>query len=189
MDILTPDEIKTLLFDRLNRTQRTFDNINVEKEEDTDIVQTIYFKYYFDFSTAIESSITSIMTKKYPDEFANKKMKITDLSTSNYLNTDEIKYLIDADSIDKTINDVKVFFTGQVNIIKDGFYNQIGLEKKITDYESFTSFYKTSRDTRNKIAHGLINGNVKYDNTTLFKFMLSFFVLHAYHELLLSIRT
>lgn len=93
MDILTPDEIKTLLFDRLNRTQRTFDNINVEKEEDTDIVQTIYFKYYFDFSTAIESSITSIMTKKYPDEFANKKMKITDLSTSNYLNTDEIKYI------------------------------------------------------------------------------------------------
>ena len=89
--------------------------------------------------------------------------------------------MINTDGINDTICDLKTFFSGFVGIIKDGFYNQIGLEKKINDYESFLSFYKTSRDTRNKIAHGLINEQVRYDNTILMKFMLSFYVLLKFH--------
>lgn len=181
MEILTPDRIKTTLFERLLKTQKVFESINVNKEDNIDVVQSVYFKYYFDFSTAIESTITSIMAIKYPDDFAQKKMKIIDPSCSNYLNQEEIKYLINTDGINDTICDLKTFFSGFVGIIKDGFYNQIGLEKKINDYESFLSFYKTSRDTRNKIAHGLINEQVRYDNTILIKFMLSFYVLHKFH--------
>jgi len=186
MEILTPDKIKSTLFERLQKTQKVFDSINVDREENLDVVQSVYFKYYFDFSTAIEATITSIMAIKYPDEFAQKKMKITDMSCSNYLNPDEIKYLINTDSLNDTICDLKSFFSGCVSIIKDGFYSQIGLEKKINDYESFLSFYKTSRDTRNKIAHGLTNEQVRYDNTLLIKFMLSFYVLHKIHLLLFS---
>lgn len=183
MDILTPDKIKSTLFDRLQKTQKVFDSINVSKEDNLDIVQSVYFKYYFDFSTAIEATITAIMSIKYSDEFAQKKMKITDLSCSNYLHHDEIKYLINTDDFDDTICDLKNFFSGYISIIKDGFYNQIGLEKRINDYEPFLSFYKTSRDTRNKIAHGLTNEQVRYDNTLLIKFMLSFYVLHKMHLL------
>lgn len=182
MEILTPANIKEKLFERLDRTQKTFEKTNVNKEDDLDIVQTIYFKYYFDFSTAIESTITSIMAIKYPDDFAKVKMKITDLSTSNYLNQDEIKLLIDTDDLNNTIGDIELFFNKHVSIITSDFYNQIGVNKTINDYESFTSYYKTSRDTRNKIAHGLINENVRYDNVTLFKFMLAFYVLHSFHS-------
>lgn len=116
-----------------------------------------------------------------PDFQRDYVWSFSNSSCSNYLNQEEIKYLINTDGINDTIYDLKMFFSGFVGIVKDGFYNQIGLEKKINDYESFLSFYKTSRDTRNKVAHGLINEQVRYDNTILMKFMLSFYVLHKFH--------
>ena len=63
MEILTPDRIKTTLFERLLKTQKVFESINVNKEDNIDVVQSVYFKYYFDFSTAIESTITSALDK------------------------------------------------------------------------------------------------------------------------------
>lgn len=42
MDILTPDKIKSTLFDRLQKTQKVFDSINVSKEDNLDIVQSVY---------------------------------------------------------------------------------------------------------------------------------------------------
>ena len=184
MEILTPSDIKTKLFDRLRKTQKLYSetiSVPADKEENLDLVQIIYFKFYFDFSTAIEQTITSILAIKYTDEFAQKKMKILDKSTSNYLNVDEIKILFDTSGFDVKIHQVKDFFD-MINIIPNGFYNSIGLDKQINEYEDFTSYYKTSRDTRNKIAHGLVNENVRYDSSMLFKFMLSFFVLHNYHK-------
>ena len=187
MEILTSDEIESALFDRLKKTQELYNQTiseSADKEDNLDLVQIIYFKFFFDFSTAIEQTITSIMALKYRDAFAQKKMKILDKSTSNYLNVDEIRILFDSDKIEVTIRNIKDYYSNIIKIIPESFYRRIGLDKKISDYEDFTSYYRTSRDTRNKLAHGLINENVRYDTTTLFKFMLSFFVLHSYHKTL-----
>lgn len=179
MEQLTYTDIKDKLFNRLQKTQKMC--INIIKEENLDIVQNIYFKYYFDFSTAIEASITSIMAEKYIDDFARSKMKIFNRSTSNYIPKDDIKLLIESPKMDVEIKEIKDFYKGYVNVIGDGFYESIGLDKTIENYEEFTSFYNTSRDTRNQIAHGLSTSNVKYNDSMLFKFMLSFYVIHQYH--------
>lgn len=181
MELMTPVQLRSALFNRLKTTQNMFDSIETTREDNIELVKIIYFKYYFDFSTAIENSITQIMSCKYTDPFSVKKMKIDDRSTSNYINSDEIKLLIDEIDDSITVNTIKNFYSGYIKIIKDGFYNSIGKDKKIEEYEKFTSYYKSSRDTRNKIAHGLLNENVKYDNTMLFKFMLSFYTIHQYH--------
>lgn len=57
-------------------------------------------------------------------------MKIDDRSTSNYLNSDEIKLLIDEIDDSITVNTIKNFYSDYITIIKDGFYNSIGKDKK-----------------------------------------------------------
>lgn len=41
MEILTPDRIKTTLFERLLKTQKVFESININKEDNIDVVQSV----------------------------------------------------------------------------------------------------------------------------------------------------
>ena len=180
MDILTPKEIDQLLTNRLTKT------IDLYKKLDTtqiEVYNTIYFKLYFDVSTAIENTISNILYIKYGnDDFIYYKSKIGSDSISKYLPKDEIKLLVQNFGDTIKVGDVQNHFVILQDIVKDSFYRTLGVDKKLYDVEEFNSFYTQSRDVRNKLAHGLTLTNVDFSAKMLFKFLSSYFVLKKLHE-------
>lgn len=86
MERLKVEHIKLLLENRLNNTLKLFNELDMS---DTEIYNTIYFKLYFDFSTAIEATITNIMYERYEnDRFILSKSKISSDAVSRYLPKD-----------------------------------------------------------------------------------------------------
>lgn len=55
---MTPDEIYKLFISRITNTNLLFNSIT--NETTMELSNTIYFKYYFDISTAIEATIRGI---------------------------------------------------------------------------------------------------------------------------------
>ena len=180
MDILTPKEIDQLLINRLTKT------IDLYKKLDTtqiEVYNTIYFKLYFDVSTAIENTISNILYIKYGnDNFIYYKSKIGSDSISKYLPKEEIKLLVQNFGDTIKVGDIQNHFTILKDIVKDSFYRNLGVDKMLYDIEEFNSFYTKSRDVRNKLAHGLTLTNVDFSAKMLFKFLSSYFVLKKLHE-------
>lgn len=180
MDRLTFDKIDLLLKNRLNSTVKLSSTLDMS---DTELYNIVYFRLYFDFSTAIESTIANIMYEKYGnDEFILKKSKISSESVSRYLPKDEITLLIDNFGDEITIEDIYRDFSILNSFIKESFFRNLGFAKKLFEVEAFNSLYTQSREVRNKLAHGLTMANVKFDNNMLFKFMASYYVLIKYYE-------
>jgi len=182
MDELTPDEIADLLKKRISRTNILFQKIDASSIEET---KTVYFKYYFDFSTAIEATILNIINLKYGiDKFACVKIGINNQSVSKYYQKEDILNLLDGFGENITWKEYKDTFMGLCSAFKDSEYTRFNDMKLISEIEAFPSFYAVSRNTRNILAHGLLEQNVKYDNNMLEKFMLSYFILHLFHKTL-----
>lgn len=180
MDILTPKEIDQLLINRLTKTIDLYKKLDTSE---TEIYNTIYFKLYFDVSTAIENTISNILYIKYGnDDFIYYKSKIGSESISKYLPKDEIKLLVQNFGDTIKVGDVQNHFVILQDIVKDSFYRTLGVDKKLYDVEEFNSFYTQSRDVRNKLAHGLTLTNVDFSAKMLFKFLSSYFVLKKFHE-------
>ena len=180
MERLTVENIKSLLDNRLKNTIKLANELDMS---DLEIYNIIYFRLYFDFSTAIEATIANIMYEKYEDdEFILTKSKINSEAVSRYLPKDEIMLLVGDFGEDIKVKDIQNEFFVLSGIIKEKFFLNLGIEKAVYDIEAFNSFYKQSRDVRNKLAHGLVMENVKFDNSMLFKFMASYYVLMKYYE-------
>lgn len=180
MNELTPKQISELLINRLSRTNQLLERVgenNLEEEK------AVYFKYYFDFSTAIETIIYNIVKQKYGlDKFACAKIGVDNPATSKYFRKDDVVSLLDGFGCDITWKDYKDKLMGICSALCDRDFQRFADTKLISDIEAFSSFYTTSRETRNHLAHGLMEQNVRYDKNTLEKFTLSYFVLFSYYE-------
>lgn len=178
---LTPNDIISHLKSRLEKTNLLFGKIDADSIDET---KTVFFRYYFDFSTAIEATIKNIVILKYGnDNFLAKKIDITNNGKSKYYDADDIVPLLsEFDEIDQCeIN--SDMFSGLCSALAE-----MDISNKLNDFvknlETFKTSYKNSRRIRNQIAHGLTEQNVKYDKSTLLQFASSYFVLHCYYELL-----
>lgn len=184
MERLTAESIKKLLDNRLNNTLKLSNDLDMS---DTEIYNIIYFRLYFDFSTAIEATIANIMYEKYEDDrFILTKSKISSDAVSRYLPKDEIVLLIGDFGQEIKVGDIQDNLSVLNGLIKESFFQNLGIDKKLYDIEVFNSFYTQSRDVRNKLAHGLVMENVKFDNNMLFKFMASYYVLIKYYKSICS---
>ena len=180
MDVLLPQNIEDVLNNRLNNTLNLYKTLDTD---DTQIYNIIYFRLFFDFSTAIEKTIHDIMFTKYgSDDFIIKKSKIDSKSISDYLPKEEIKLLVGEFGKEITVGEIKQRFQFLEDIIKPSFFLNLNLERKVYDVEPFTSVYQKSRDTRNKLAHGLVMSNVEFNNRMLFNFMVSYYVLITFYQ-------
>lgn len=186
METLKPEEIKELLFKRLQKNNQAYTKIKESFKGTQDyeeyLKEIMYFKYYFDFSSAIEEVNRNILFCKYcNDSYLIETQNIEQESKPRFIKIKHEKLLINNIDEEKTINDIKEFFNDVICCIPDSFYKNLNLNKKINEYENFESYYGTSESTRNRIAHGLILKNVKYDDATLFKFMLSFYTIFTFY--------
>ena len=180
MDILTPDKIDELLDNRLHTTLKLYNELDMN---DTEIYNVVHFRFYFDFSTAIECTIYNILYQKYGnDDFIFKKSKIDSQAVSKYLPNEEMKLLIDGFGEDITVEEIKNRFSYLSDIFKPSFYQSLGLERELYDIEAFNSLYTKSRAERNKLAHGLTLINVDFSKKMLFKFLASYYVIIQYYR-------
>lgn len=181
---LSPSKLLEFLKNRVSSVNRLKTSIGEKKDDVSEIEKNIYFQYYFCFSTAIEETIYNIIIQKYDDPFVMLMMKIENKSISKYVNLEEAKKLIGDFGEDITFNDVREFYCGFGDIINDKIFRQQPLKNKLYSKYKFEDVYKSSRNTRNMLAHGLVLQNVKYEDRILFDFMCSFYILHKYHEFL-----
>ena len=180
MERLDVESIKSLLANRLSNTLKLSEELDMT---DTEIYNIIYFRLYFDLSTAIEATVANIMYEKYgEDAFVMTKAKISSDAVSRYLPKNEILLLVGDFGQDISVGDVQRNFAVFNGFIKESFYLNLGTSKKLYEVEAFSSFYTSSRDVRNKLAHGLVMENVNFDNKMLFNFMASYYVLIKFYE-------
>lgn len=186
MEQLKPEEIKRLLFDRLAKDNKAYikikETLKNSEEYEEYFKEIMYFKYYFDFSSAIEEINRNILYCKYKDDsYSLETQRIEQPKKPMFIKPEHEVLLINNHCENKTIGDIKDFYY-KTMVLPDNFYKRININKKIYEYEKFASFYGTSENTRNMIAHGLKLQNVKYDDSTLFKFMMSFYTIYIFYE-------
>lgn len=176
---MTPDEIYHTFISRISKTNLLYDTLT--EDSSIEMSNTIYFKYYFDISTAIEATlrgITYLVCKN------NKYLKFLSQPDSDskafFLRYDEMKALIELDN-------------AFIHISKEEFINRYSI--KISPLKSYTikstfkndgtfmDNYNRARTTRNTLAHGLkAHMAVGFDNETIENFIYVLYILLSYYK-------
>lgn len=143
---------------------------------------SIYFKYYFDISTAIEAIIRGIAaeeSKKHP--YIKYVTQADSDSKAYFIKYEELKALIIAvENLYQGSNEeeFKTKICNKVDSLK-GYR----LTKKIINNGAFKNDYESVRKTRNILAHGLTGvSSVDYSNTQLESFLFICYLLFNYYE-------
>lgn len=180
---LSPKEIKEILIKRLTSTNEVW------KKRDTDSPEqekVIFFKYYFDFSSAIESCLRNIVfvyaknadfggcIKVFAEPESSKK--------AYFLNCEEFCAIVNIDKISEKFLK-KDFIT---------FCNDLIPDMKISNLPCNFSYcqqikekYNKIRSVRNTIAHGLKAFEVttiEYSQSQLLEFIHIFYLLFDYYN-------
>jgi hypothetical protein len=80
---LTPNDISNHLKIRLEKTNLLFSKIDADS---IDEAKTVFFRYYFDFSTAIEATIKNIVILKYEMiTFLQKKLTLITMESQSIM--------------------------------------------------------------------------------------------------------
>ena len=183
MQFYSPSDIKNFLFKRFKDSEKLIDSLkkNGIDNYDLDSSNMIFMKYYFDFSSAIETLNRNIIKTKFNDQFVQMNSKIDNERRSFFLDYPLEKCLIDVNE-SYTIDDIRIFYENRIKIVEDNYYLNISLSRKISNYKSFEECYKKTKKTRNYIAHSLTLPGVDFNKDTLFQFMIVFYIIFKYYE-------
>lgn len=177
---MMPDDIYTVFFSRIEKTNLLFKLL--DEDSPIEMTNSIYFKYYFDISTAIEAIIRGIAFEesklhsyvKYTSE-ANSESK------SYFVHYDELKALIkDINNLYSNISesDFKLSICDKLEILRN-----YRITKKFINDGTFKIDYESVRRTRNTLAHGLIGINsVDYTKEQLESFLFVLYLLITYYK-------
>ena len=168
---LSPDEISSILLRRLSPTNDLYFRRNID---DIEQEKVIFFKYYFDFSSAIEYCLRGIVFEysKKPlvggciDVFAQPASTLKPY----FLRVEEFVAIVNEKEILEGTNN-----TDFLLLVKKYLKN---MEPNLSncsfdDFEITKEKYKQIRKVRNTIAHGLsaLEANIEYSQTQLFDFV------------------
>lgn len=176
---MKPNEIYRVFINRINKTNLLYDSLS--EDSPIEMVNTLYFKYYFDISTAIEAVIRGITdTKGKENAYIEFLAKPSDESIAYFKKYDEIKVLCPLDHLFRSLNPstFKDHYQNKVSILKN---KSLTFPSFLND-GSFCDIYNKIRKTRNSLAHGLVANGVDYDDETLVLFLYVLYILHVYYE-------
>lgn len=177
---MTPDDIYRVFIARITKTNSLFDSLSDKSEMELELANTLYFKYYFDVSTAIEATIrgiTFVEGKKH--KYIEHIAKPSDDCMAYFKDYDEVKALCGLDNLFKNLEKQK---------FETDYFNKIAVLKghsvsvSFVNDGGFADLYKSVRRTRNALAHGLKADSIEYDYKTIESFLFAFFVLHSYYS-------
>lgn len=182
---MTPDEIYKLFISRIEKTNLLYSCVKNNIDQDTvEWENTLYFKYYFDVSTAIEATtrgITFIEGKKH--QYITHIAKPSSDFIAYFKDYDEIKALC---GLDKLFNDLREEKFKTAYFSKLTILDNRSISMSFHNDGHFADLYKMVRKTRNTLAHGLKSDSVDYGHKTLESFLFVFFVLHSYYAFIYS---
>lgn len=180
---LKPDDIYLHLTNRLSKTNKLFEML--DGDSPMDLCNIIFFKYYFDISTAIEAIIRGIIIEE------SKKNTYIEYLAEPYssnkaclIKYEELKKLIKIESLYENI---------EINDFKTNFYDKIvaldslkRITKSFKNDGTFKEDYHAVRSTRNILAHGLAAmQSIDYSPTMLETFLYVQYLLFNYYSLLI----
>ena len=179
---LSPSEITTILSKRLSSTNDLFHRRN---PDDIEQEKVIFFKYYFDFSSAIEYCLRGIIFEYSKMPLVGKCIEafVQPGSTTRpyFLKEDEFTAIINQDRIldGKSLDEFCSFASGLVNVMNFNFSNY-----SFNDYEITKEKYNQIRKVRNTIAHGLkaLESSIDYSHSQLLDFIYIYYLLFKYYE-------
>ena len=177
---MTPEAIYTAFSSRIEKTNMLFELLN--EDSSIEMTNSIFFKYYFDISTTIETIIRGIAFEESKHHTYIKYRSEADSESKSYfVHYDELKALVqDINHLYKDINedDFKSSICDKVEILKN-----YRITKNFIPDGSFKSDYESVRKTRNTLAHGLIGiTTVDYTKTQLETFLFILYLLFNYYK-------
>ena len=177
---MTPDDIYKIFITRITKTNSLFDSLSKKSEMELELANTLYFKYYFDISTAIEATIRGItFVEGEKHKYIAHIAKPGDDCIAYFKDYEEVKSLCGLDNLFKNLEKQK---------FENNFFNKIAVLKghavsvSCVNDGSFSDLYKYVRKTRNALAHGLKADSIEYDYKTIESFLYVFFILHSYYS-------
>ena len=177
---MTPDDIYKVFITRITKTNSLFDSLSDSSEMELELANTLYFKYYFDISTAIEATIRGItFVEGEKHKYIAHIAKPREDSISFFKDYEEVKALCGLDKLFEDLDKQR---------FEADFFNKIAVLSRhavsvsFVNDGSFSDLYKSVRRTRNALAHGLKADSIEYDCKTIESFLFIFFVLHSYYS-------
>ena len=176
---MMPEDIYYVFIARINRTNLLYNTL--DEDSLVELYNTLYFKYYFDISTAIESVIRGITyveckNNKYLTYLAEPESD----SKAYFLKYEEIKVLIDLN---------KIFSLANKAEFESNYCRKVAALKSYTVTKSFkndgtfSEIYTSIRRTRNALAHGLKAATtVDFDTSTTESYLYVLYLLSVYYK-------
>lgn len=181
---IPPDDIKMKLQKRLVSSWALW---NTKITDDLEQEKVLFFKYYFDFSTAIEHCIRGIMFEHSSHE------EIGSIIT-NYVkpDSDSQPFLVSKENMCCIISESnynivwkwvkRTEFQDLIDLLPnskvDYFSNYQGY-----DFDLFLNDYNAIRKTRNILAHGIeAMDNGTFTSEFLMKYLVSFIVIYSFYK-------
>lgn len=183
-----PDQIIEFLRQRVTSTNNLW-----EKRDEDDIEQEkiLFFKYYFDYSSAIEATLRSLVDQYCRHSLLGKSLKIFSQSTSSsvpfFLTSEEFASVTNETDIlaDASQTQLDIYLNDVCFMSKASSSERM---KNFNDYELLKQTYAEIRRVRNILAHGIrsMGDNVDFSKTTLSKFIYVFYLTHNYYKRIYS---
>lgn len=175
---MKPNEIYSTFISRINKTNMLFENLT--SDSSVEIMNTVYFKYYFDISATIEAIIRGIT-------FAESK-KHKYIGHIAQPESDKIGYFKDYEEIKALCGINKLFDSLNKTTFQRDFCEKIAPLQKFKTTKTFINDglfcddYCRVRKTRNILAHGLAATNtIEFNPTMLESFLYVLFVLYSFY--------
>jgi len=148
--------------------------------------RVFYFKYYLDFSSAMEFMIKQILFLQYHDmEFVNKKINYQGEKFAALFPPDEVNMIISAGFSNEisnyTYGDLYQFIANDLQL-KQVSNRKTRKKTEFITKSDFTDSYGTVEKYRHKVAHSMELKNVTYKDTILMDFCLCFYIIYKFYE-------
>ncbi len=174
---LNSSEILDHLKQRLEKTNYLYKKMN---EDDVEYENVIFFKYFFDLSTVIESTIRGIVYEQVRLSIFPKYLLYVGEPSSDrkafMVNFEELDALLDAKfTVTYILEDFEIY--KQHIIALENYHYNFTIDRSIVIEK-----YKRIRKIRNHLAHGLLSTTtIDFTKETLSDFVFIFYYLHKYY--------
>lgn len=175
---MMPNEIYSVFISRIGKTNLLYNLLT--DDSPIEMSNAIYFKYYFDMSTAIEAVLRGITYVACKDNNYLKFLAHPDSdSKAFFLKYEEVKSLVSLESLFDGIN--KADFCDKY-CSKISPLSKYTVKNTFKNDGTFADVYTRVRKVRNALAHGLnAHSQVSFENSVIEDYCYVLYLLLAYY--------
>ncbi|MEE3431423.1 MAG: hypothetical protein VZR78_01590 [Candidatus Enteromonas sp.] len=184
---LSSSEILSVLTSRLARTNSLNSAAKAHcSSDEIELEKMLFTQYFFDFSTAIESTLRGIVFEAMRGESFSRYWtylaRQDEQSKPFFLKIEDIKAITGLEFLTYDRAELLNDFNARFKCLADPIKSRSGFPPIPDDEEEFKSQYSAIKKDRNSVAHSLTIENVSFNADRLFDFCSIFFLLFRFYE-------